>query len=101
MRDLDTIRNQELAIAESWKPNSPMTYWGKRDEPNAEGYDHDAPTITTTSGDQFTGRDSCQMAALVYKRFGYNVDCAASAWRRLLGNSCTEEQFLKMAQKGK
>jgi hypothetical protein len=59
------------------------------------------PRITTTAGKVFTGRDSELLAALVLRRFGYDTGAAAAAWRRMLGNSCSDEQFAEMASYGR
>jgi len=57
--------------------------------------------ITTTAGETFLHEESCQLAALIFKRFGRDVAIAASAWRRLLRNSCTDEQFWEMVEQAK
>ena len=56
--------------------------------------------ITTTSSETFTLRDSQQMAAMILRRFGYEQAAAAAAWRRLLGNSCPDEDFMALANEG-
>lgn len=58
---------------------------------------HNIQTITTTAGEPFTGEESALLAALIYKRFGYDHAAAAAAWCRLLGNSCTDTQFMELA----
>lgn len=50
-------------------------------------------TITTTDGEAFTIEESRQLARLVLKRFGNNLIAATRAWRRLLQNDCTIEDF--------
>jgi hypothetical protein len=50
-------------------------------------------TITTTSGSKFSHIESVDMARLVFKRFGCDVEAATAAWRRLLQNSCSTEDF--------
>lgn len=46
----------------------------------------------------FSGQDSCNLAWLIYRRFGRDMAAAASAWRRLLGNSCSDSQFAELVQ---
>jgi len=58
-------------------------------------------SLTTTTGRAFTGEESELLAALIYKRFGYELPAAAAAWRRLLGNSCTDQQFSDLANLGR
>jgi hypothetical protein len=53
--------------------------------------------IRTTSGENFSREEHAQMAALVYKRFGWDLAAAAAAWRRLLGNSCPDSEFADLA----
>ncbi len=36
-------------------------------------------------------------AALVLRRFGGEIEAAASAWRRMLGNGCSDADFVKLA----
>lgn len=55
--------------------------------------------ITTTAGEAFELADVEVMAALIYKRFGYDRTSAAAAYRRLLGNSCPDEDFVILAQR--
>lgn len=54
------------------------------------------PYVTTTAGETFSYEESCQLAGLIFKRFGRDIAAAAAAWRRLLQNSCTDEQFQEM-----
>lgn len=54
--------------------------------------------ITTTNGEVFTHAESALLAALVLRRFGMDVLSAAAAWRRMLQNSCTDEQFRTLAE---
>lgn len=53
-------------------------------------------TITTTAREEFTEEDSRDLARMVLRRFGYELDAATAAWRRLLGNSCPEHDFLDL-----
>lgn len=55
--------------------------------------DLDKLTVTTTSGDTFTGKDHAKLAQLIYARFGRDLSAATAAWRRMLQNSCTEADF--------
>ena len=50
-------------------------------------------TVITTNGQPFTGEESAHLAYLVAKRFGFDWQAAAAAWRRMLGNSCLDHQF--------
>lgn len=53
--------------------------------------------VTTTSGERFTETESQQLAALIWKRFGWDDEAAAAAWRRMLGNSCPTVDFVALA----
>jgi hypothetical protein len=57
-------------------------------------------SVTTTAGERFTEREHERLAALIWKRFGWNTESAAAAWRRMLGNSCTDAAFVSLAQMG-
>lgn len=59
--------------------------------------DDDRHAVTTTAGERFSAADHAALAALVYRRFGRDPEAAAAAWRRLLGNSCTVAQFMRLA----
>lgn len=50
-------------------------------------------TVRTTAGEKFTNGDHYALAHLVYRRFGRDLRAAAAAWRRLLQNSCPDEDF--------
>ncbi len=58
--------------------------------------DNDPNGITTTSNEVFSGENAELMALLVYKRFGRDQEAATTAWRRLLGNSATTDDFMKL-----
>lgn len=60
----------------------------------------DNHSVTTTYGEVFTAREHQLMACMIYKRFGRDSEVAAAAWRRLLGNSCTESAFMELVQAG-
>ena len=49
--------------------------------------------ITTTNREVWTQAESEDLAARVFKRFGRDIPAAAAAWRRLLQNNCSDEQF--------
>jgi hypothetical protein len=49
----------------------------------------------------FTERDSAALAFLIFRRWGRDLAAATSAWRRLLGNSCTEDQFAALVSAGR
>lgn len=53
--------------------------------------------VMTTAREEFTSTETRQLAALTLKRFGWDNAAAAAAWRRMLGNSCTDEQFAQIA----
>ena len=53
-------------------------------------------TITTTDGKHFHMADHADMARLVYRRFGHDLVASTAAWRRLLQNSATEQDFLNL-----
>lgn len=57
--------------------------------------------VTTTNGERFTGEETVLLAALINKRFGYDKEQAAAAWRRMLGNSCPDEDFAELASFGR
>jgi hypothetical protein len=65
-------------------------------DPHAAAYlgEH---TVRTTTGETFTGEEHAQLAALLLKRFGWDVPAAAAAWRRMLGNSSSDGQFETLA----
>ena len=50
----------------------------------------DVLTITTT--------DSYDLARLVFKRFGHDPEAATAAWRRMLQNSATVEDFMSLVE---
>jgi hypothetical protein len=52
--------------------------------------------IITTCGERFTEANSRELARLVFVRFGRDSAAALSAWRRLLQNSCTLDQFFDL-----
>lgn len=56
--------------------------------------------IRTTNNESFELAESELMAALVYKRFGRSIAPAAEAWRRLLQNNCTDDQFMQLVYDG-
>ncbi len=53
-------------------------------------------TITTTDRKKFTSVEHYDMARLVYKRFGHDPEAAAAAWRRMLQNSATVDDFMEL-----
>lgn len=57
----------------------------------------DEMSVTTTAGERFTGQEHAQLAALVFKRFGWDVEQATAAWSRMLGSNVTAEQFQTLA----
>lgn len=59
-------------------------------------WSEDPHAVKTTAGEIFTGEDHRQLARMVYKRFGRNAGAAASAWRRMFENNCTEKMFMML-----
>jgi hypothetical protein len=57
----------------------------------------DQATITTTIGTAFDIEDTQLLAMLILNRFGNDYSNAAKAWRRLLQNSCSENDFRILA----
>ena len=49
--------------------------------------------ITTTDGEVFTHESACQMAELVYLRFGKDLKAASEAWSRMMQNDTSPAQF--------
>lgn len=60
----------------------------------------DQATITTTTGTAFDIEDTQLLAMLILNRFGNDYSNAANAWRRLLQNSCSENDFRNLAGEG-
>lgn len=56
--------------------------------------------VTTTSGKTFRVEQSCALAYLIFIRFGEDLALAASKWRAMLQNSCTDEAFAEMVRLG-
>lgn len=57
-------------------------------------------SVTTTCGEVFSENDTADLAFMVYRRFGRDIDYAHSAWMRLLGNNCTVRSFENLVNKG-
>lgn len=57
---------------------------------------HNNLNIRTTNGKTFTAEDHYALARLIYKRFGCDPEAAVAAWRRLLQNNATTEDFLQL-----
>lgn len=55
--------------------------------------------VTTTAGEGFELEDIEVLAALIYKRFGWDKAGAAAAYRRMLGNSCPDTDFETLASR--
>jgi len=53
----------------------------------------DNGSITTTCGETFSYRDHTRLARLIHLRFGKDIEAGAAAWRRLMQNSTTDDQF--------
>lgn len=50
--------------------------------------------VITTNGTVFSPTDHADLARLIYKRFGHNPEAATEAWRRMLQNNATVEDFM-------
>ena len=55
-----------------------------------------ATDIITTSGHPFTWAEHVMLARLIYKRFGNDANAAAGAWRRMLQNSATVGDLMRL-----
>ena len=55
---------------------------------------HSDLTITTTDRTKFVSTDQYDLARLVFKCFGHDQKAATAAWRRMLQNSATVEDFM-------
>lgn len=53
-------------------------------------------TAITTNGNRFSDDDHRLLAMLIFRRFGENLNIAASAWRRLLQNNCSDSDFQRL-----
>ena len=49
--------------------------------------------VTTTNGKPFSEAEHAMLALLVYRRFGEDVSAASAAWRRMMQNATTDEDF--------
>lgn len=49
--------------------------------------------IITTNGDKFCGKQSVELAYLIFLRFGKDYNVAHLAWKRMLQNNCSLESF--------
>lgn len=56
-------------------------------------------SVSTTFGETFNESDNAQLALLVYKRFGYDLESATLAWKRMLQNNATKGDFMKLLKK--
>src|SRR4051812_665534 len=54
--------------------------------------------VTTTAGETFTHEQHCELAYLIWVRWGRDFDDAASAWRRLFQNSCPDSSYKEMVE---
>lgn len=57
-------------------------------------------TVSTTCGEAFNGDDHARMAALIYRRFGRNLEVTQLAWQRLLQNNTSTEQIRELVKNG-
>ena len=58
-------------------------------------------TVTTTNGELFTGEQACELAYLVYLRFGQDYGAAHSAWKRMLQNNCLLASYVALVEHAK
>ncbi len=56
----------------------------------------DRSSVTTTNGERFTYEESCQLAFLIYKRFGRNLAAATHAWQKMLSNNTESHEFMEL-----
>lgn len=54
--------------------------------------------ITTTNGETFTYRQTCEMAHMVYLRHGRSLQASADAWTRMMQNDTSVSQFMDLLQ---
>jgi hypothetical protein len=48
----------------------------------------------------YSYRDSCDLAILVFRRFGRDLREAADRWRRLVGQECEDRDFAQLVWDG-
>lgn len=60
----------------------------------------DEVAVWTTEGEPWTWRQACELAHLIWVRFGRDNHDACVGWSRLLENNTTEEEFLILVRKG-
>lgn len=51
-------------------------------------------SIKTTAGEEFTVEQHGELARMIYVRFGRNYPTAHAAWKRLMQNNCTLQEFI-------
>lgn len=57
--------------------------------------------IITTNGKVFPYRETCHLAALIYRRFGCDLAAAFAAWERMLQTTGTEPaDFQRLVDEG-
>lgn len=54
--------------------------------------------IKTVNGDSFTYQQSCNLAYMIYRRFGQDLNSAHRAWCRMLQNNCTVNQYSDLVE---
>lgn len=52
--------------------------------------------VTTTNRETFTHAESCELAGLIYKRFGRNLAAATAAWGRLMESNVSQAAFERL-----
>lgn len=67
-----------------------------RDEALADLQEQQRYSVTLPNGGRFTRNDLIELARLIYKRWGNDNAAAAVAFRRLMQNSCSEADFMKL-----
>jgi len=55
-----------------------------------------SPVDAYTRTGPWTREQSCQLALLIFLRFGKDLPQAAAAWRRMLENDCSDSAFAKL-----
>lgn len=53
-------------------------------------------TVTTINGEVWKRDSDRALAHLIYIRFGRDLNAAAAAWRRLLNNNTTSQEFKRL-----
>lgn len=52
--------------------------------------------VKTITGEVFTYQNHCELAYLIWIRWGRSYRDSAAAWRRLFQNNCDDDDFAKL-----